>query len=393
MIGVVLILVGCGEDRTYEYQEKTEPNHYLQTMMQEWYLWGDSLKDLKWGDYFAVPSEFVKKLAAQSPQGDKWSYCSIDTINMDYHPRGTFSCHNSYGMDLVLMTDPTGETTKQYARVITVYPGSPAEKGGVRRNDFISQMDHVKMSKTNISKLSNGINRTLIVSRIKGNEDGTLAWAYTDTIPIGRSEQVDVPQIMVSKMIDSKMAYIMVTHLNETQPLRSALETLFNSHPQELIVDFRLCNQGTLEAALDMARMIANHKGDFIHTKWNSHKSSNDAQYTIEASCDCNIYFITSSYTQGAAEWLIHAMQTDEGHRVVTVGQKTAGQNVMLKAYPSPYYYTLYPAVAYVGNDADDYDYSSGIVPDLAVDEMAYAMLYPYGDKREVIINTILDNF
>ena len=388
-----MMLVACGEDRTYEYQEKTEPNHYMQSLMQEWYLWGDSLQDLTWGDYFAVPNDFVKKLAAQSPQGDNWSYCSIDTVNQDYHPRATFSCHDSYGMDLVLMTDPTGETTKQYARVVSVYPDSPAERCGIRRNDFISQMDHVKMSKSTITKLTSGIGRTLIVNRIKGNADGTLAWASTDTLTISHSEKVDVPQIMVKKMIASHVAYIMITQLNDIEPIYSALESLLTSNLDQLIIDFRLCNQGTLETVIDVARLIANHQGDFIHTKWNSHKSMNDAQYAFEANCSSDIFFITSQYTQGAAEWLIHAMQTDEGHRVVKVGQTTAGQNVMLHEIPTPYYYTLHAAVAFVGDGDDNYGYSEGIAPDIEVDEMTYAMLYPYGDEREVLISTILENY
>ena len=49
-------------------------------------------------------------------------------------------------MDVLLMNDPTGETTKQYARVVTVYANSPAERCGLQRNDFIGQVDDNKMA-------------------------------------------------------------------------------------------------------------------------------------------------------------------------------------------------------------------------------------------------------
>ena len=64
--------------------------------------------------------------------------------------------------------------------------------------------------------------------------------------------------------------------------------------------------------------------------------------------------------------------------------------DVMLKAIPSDYQYTIYPAVAFVADKDGNYDYTSGISPDELVDELTYVMLYPYGDQYEVLIQYIL---
>ena len=89
------LLVSCGKDRTYEYEEKTVGCHQMQDLMTEWYLWGDSIKDLDWQQYFAKPTEFITKLTAQSKANDKWSYCLIDTIESDPLPAGPHGRHSA----------------------------------------------------------------------------------------------------------------------------------------------------------------------------------------------------------------------------------------------------------------------------------------------------------
>ena len=100
--------ISCGDDRTWQYEEMTQHNHWLFAEMKDKYLWGDSLKEFEpaWKDYFNQPSEFLSKLAAKSKQGDSWSYVEVDTLNEDRHKRGNFNHVNSYGMDFVLMNPP-----------------------------------------------------------------------------------------------------------------------------------------------------------------------------------------------------------------------------------------------------------------------------------------------
>ena len=161
----------------------------------------------------------------------------------------------------------------------------------------------------------------------------------------------------------------------------------------DLIIDVRLCNSGTIECVCEVARLISKEEGTFLRTFWNLRKSEYNQTYTISGGADYDLYFITSNYTQGAAEWLIHGLRSISEDDVVTVvGKTTAGQNVMLKAIASDYQYTIYPAVAYVGDMDGNYNYGSGIEPDVALEEFDYAVLYPYGDRREVLLNYILTN-
>ncbi len=390
---MTVMCVSCAEDRTHEYEEKTAGNHWMQEVMQEWYLWGDSLQELDWKQYFATPSVFVSRLTSQSKAGDRWTYCTVDTVVADDHKRGTFNRYNSYGLDLSLMTDPTGETTKQYARVLTVYPGSPAERCGLRRGDFISQVGESKMSSKVMGYLEKGGARTLVVTRLDVSEDDeTVFWADTDTLQMEPSEQVSVATVMKYGMLASDVAYIMLTDMNDFDSMRQPVNALVSQHPSDLIVDVRLCNAGTIDCAVQLARTIGSASGTLLRTIWNSNKSSNNTTYDIESSVGCNLFFITGSYTQGAAEWLIWGLRSLNPYGVTVVGTATAGQTVLLHDFATQYYYTIHAAVAFVADAAADYSYKNGITPDEIINEFDYVQLYPYGDTRETVVAYIMDN-
>ncbi len=383
----------CGEDRTYEYERETAACHTMQSLLAEWYLWNDSIRDLAWKDYFLSPTSFISKMTALSP-GDSWSYCLIDTVESDGNPCGYFNHADSYGLDFVVMTDPTGETTRQYARVVTVYPNSPAERCGLERNDFIARIDNSYMTASLSSQLVNGRSRSLVVNRLAVNTDeATYYWASVDTVVMEKSEKVSVDPILINKMVSRDVGYIMLSNMDETDMIVASLELLLEKCPSSIVFDFRLCNSGSVECASEIARLVGNASGTFLRTIWNADKSSNNSAWQVNASAGYRLFFITNGKTQGAPEWLIYGLRSLGQPDMTVVGTTTAGQNVMLQAIQTDYKYTVYPAVAYVADGDGAYDYGSGIVPDSVIDELDYVNLYPYGSEYEVILNKILTDF
>ena len=69
----VLSAISCGEDRTYEYEQKTQHNSWIHKMMLEHYLWADSIADYEpsWKSFFAKPADFLSEMAKQSKHDDK----------------------------------------------------------------------------------------------------------------------------------------------------------------------------------------------------------------------------------------------------------------------------------------------------------------------------------
>lgn len=384
----------------------------MMEVMRTQYLWGDSIKEdkISWKDYFAAPDKFFPKLTAFAPIKDSFSWCEIDTIEEDYHQRGHFNHIDSYGLDFALMTDPTGTTSRQYARVITVMPNSPASRAGLQRGDFIGVVDGNRISSSTISNLENGKARTIVRSVLGvDTAEEELIWESNDTIQLERSERIaDAPIancLSLTTIEEDPLVYLQCNKLDFTaSELANLISSVRDMCPDILVLDLRLCNDGTLESAINLGSYLLNSSNTdlvFANTIYCDSRSEENSQIKFNTQLLSNrlqlgsIYIVTSSYTCGPAEWLIRALKAADNNNgyITTIGTSSAGQIVMTESIKAPEYYTtINPAVCYIADANLDYDYSSGIAPDIELDEFEYVYLYPYGDVREVILRYVLTN-
>lgn len=409
----------CGEDRTPEYEQLTACDHWMTAAMRDYYLWGDSIKEdeLAWKSFFYQPQTFFSSLTKFAPITDSWSWCEIDTLNEDHHERGYFNHLDSYGMDFLLMTDPTGATSRQYARVKTVIEGSPADRAGLERGDFIGMVDGNRMTSAYLAYLINGKQRTLVVSKLGvDSELNEFYWVQEDTIYMDQSEYVeDIPFPVVSsfQLDNVNVAYLMCNRLTagptetdaESQSyvdeMKSTINSVKETSPKVMVLDLRLCNYGEMSMAALLGSYIAGDRAAnrvFAQTFHRADMADEDQTYYFDHAAMADalepefLFVITSSYTSGAAEWLVRALRNVLGEtNVYLVGQTTDGQIVMTEEIHSEFYVTIHPAVAFVADENGDYDYEGGIQPDVEINEMSYVQLYPYGDENEVILAAILN--
>lgn len=420
-ISSVLFLVSCGEDRTYEYVEKTQHNQWAWSLLQDNYLWIDSVGDYEpeWQKFFQNPSDFLSLITSKSKHDDKWSYAYVDTLDVDMHERGMFNHINSYGMDFELMVDPTGRTTKSVARVKTVYPNSPAAKAGLKRNDFIYSFDGYKLSSNNVKKLQSGVKRTLGICHIAFSaEDVSFYWQDSTEVVMEASRFVEDVAFPVDSIVltgEGKVGYLMCARLvpgpeeraNENQnkyinDLDAVMERFRGERVKTIVLDLRLCNYGTLDMACRLASYVipAKHANStFAKTFWNNKRNMNDATIPYNTNVKTldfsKVYVIVGDYTQGAAEWMIHALQHTMGEEnVVLIGTSTCGQNVLTEEVGSKYNVHLCPVVAYVADGSGDYQYGK-IVPteEMTIDEMTLSEWAEYGSPDEYLFHTALKAF
>lgn len=417
LLAGLTVLTSCGEDRTYEYEELTANTHWIETTMRQYYLWNDSISSLGWKDYFAEPSDFLTSIIpSRLPGGqtDSWSYCIDSENSADPLQRGHFNHKSSYGIDFVMQSDPTGSTNRSYARVTMVIPGSPADRIGLRRNDFISYVGGERVSTSNVALLESGKSTQLIFGRIGYTpEDATVYWTSEDTVSLPASEYVEDTPFMVDSVYDiagTRIAYLMDNRMvkgpDETDftgtPYMDRLDEIFADFKRRsvsgLVLDLRNCSYGDIDCAAQLASYIVPsslYGSVFCQTFWNSLNASSNKSYVYDASLTSGnglnlskLCIITGEYTCGAAEWLIHSLRTSMGaSNVLVVGTKTQGQNVMTYPYDSGSGFIIYPAVAYVADSKGDYSYSTGITPDAEINEFEYIYLNDYGSLDEVLLN------
>lgn len=422
----VITLISCGEDRSHEFDYLYEHNTWIYELMHDNYLFADKMKSQNPTDgqtnkdFFARPEAYFSKII--SPMKDNGSYIEVDTLDIDNHARGYYNHDESYGFDFILMQDPTKSTTKVFARIVTVYKDSPAEKAGLKRNDFIEFVNGYKLSAKNTDLLQTGDKVPLTVKHISLDEEtGECRWTGTDEIEIGPStyvEDIPYPVYKIFEIGNDRVAYLMCTRLTKNayekdktsnkyeQQLQQLMQMFAANKPTHFILDLRLCNFGTLEMANTLASFLLPlemHDKPFATTFWNPNNQSKNAVIKPNQSSQSSsspttlslhkLTVITSSFTKGAAEWLINGLQYMLGSENVTiVGNTTAGQEFMTEHVGDfKGMIHLYPAVAYVGNGGGDYKcYEDGIMPTIEVEEFNYFNLYEYGDVRETMLNAAL---
>lgn len=412
LLAFCTMVLSCGEDRTYEYEALTQHNIWMFEQMSDKYLWSSKFTEQKWKDYFASPSDYFKRLTSRG-DNDNWSYIIDDTLKVDCRQRGYFHHKDSYGFDYVLIQDPTGNTTKTYARVITVFANSPASRAGLSRNDFIETFDGYKITKNNIERLKSGQAHDLFINRLLANTDEmTYSWGDTSTVKIRPSEYVEDAPFAVQSYVeynDKVYGYLMCNNLLEKEQtdinpkdyiaeLDETMMSLKSLEADEFVLDLRLCNFGSLNMARRLASYIVSDDDldkVFAKTIWSESLSSNNQTILFDSSLRGKtlgmkrVRIIVSKYTQGAAEWVISALRYALGpENVLLVGTATAGQNVMTQHigdFASTLH--LYPAVAYVADGNDDYQsYAKGFTPDVLDDEFNYANLGKYGTTAEILL-------
>ena len=179
---IATLLSSCGEDRTGEFYALIEDRMWIEEVMRENYLWAEDMPVIDKEDtYFQEPATFFKNLLSKNAlngKGDKYSYMEQSKTESR---SSTLDRTSTYGMEFLLTSDPTGTTAHNYARVLYVLPGSPAEKAGIERGDWISAINQDRITSDNYKLLIQGGAISLQRSQVIQTENG-LGWKVRDNV-------------------------------------------------------------------------------------------------------------------------------------------------------------------------------------------------------------------
>ncbi|MEG0464667.1 PDZ domain-containing protein, partial [Bacteroides sp.] len=142
LVATLSSLTSCGVDRWPEYAAETELDQWITTVMRENYLWYADIPEDKNLNFFKAPEDFLKSIV--SKEDNAASY--IDTIYQQPLP--------SYGFDYNLYQVVNNDTA--YNALITyVLPDSPASAAGLKRGDWIVEVNDEVITKKSEPKLLN----------------------------------------------------------------------------------------------------------------------------------------------------------------------------------------------------------------------------------------------
>jgi len=216
-----------------------------------------------------------------------------------------------------------------YATVISVLPGSPAEKAGVRAGDLI---DRVEGSATR--ELS-----VVQIQRLLAGAPGTAVKLYVVRAARGEPEPITLTRALpnyppvVSKMVAEGDGYLRVSTFEkgEAKQIAAKLKELEGDGALKIILDLRNCAGGDVQEAVDTASLFLD-KGLIAYLSGQRYPRQDITAHPTEGVSDVPLAVLINQSTAGPAELIASAVLGNKRGEVV--GERSFGVGVLQKAIP-----------------------------------------------------------
>lgn len=229
-----------------------------------------------------------------------------------------------YGIGAYISLD----TETSLPKISGVIAGAPAESANLRANDLIYEVD---------GESTYGLTLTEVVSLIKGPEATDVVLTIvregeTDYLDVTVArKKVETPTVSL-KMLEDGMAYIQVTEFDEVtvDQFADALATARGSGMKGLILDLRANPGGSLNAVVEMARMLL-PEGMIVYTE---DKNGKRQEYTCDGKreFDLPMVVLVDMNSASASEIMAGAIK-DHGIGTL-VGTTTFGKGIVQQIMP-----------------------------------------------------------
>ncbi|MDI6712057.1 MAG: S41 family peptidase [Anaerosomatales bacterium] len=213
--------------------------------------------------------------------------------------------------------------------VVTVLPGTPAERAGLKPDDEIVSIDGLKREKWDLDE---------VVRRIRG-EEGTKV-----TLEIRRKgskqllkftitrARIEVPNIE-KKRIDGVVGYIRLYSFNEhsEEDLRAAIEELSKQGAKGFVLDLRDNPGGLLSESVDVLSLFVK---DGVAVTVDARNPRDDEVFRVSGDTvtDAPLVVLVNENSASASEIVAGALQ--DYKRAVLVGVKTFGKGSVQQIEP-----------------------------------------------------------
>src|SRR5437016_13141491 len=144
-----------------------------------------------------------------------------------------------------------------YAAVVSVIPGSPADKAGLQATDIIEAIESKSTREMSLAEIHNllagqpGSNVTVSVVRARRAEPQKI---------VVTRDLVNIPPVS-DKMVEDGIGYVQVDAFNKgkSQEIAAKIKALQKSGAKKLILDVRNCAEGDPAEGIATANLFLNH--------------------------------------------------------------------------------------------------------------------------------------
>ena len=321
---------------------------------------------------------------------DRYLYSYIELISgSEGSSSSRASTVSGYGLFLASTIWQLSDNGALGFAVEHVYPGSSAEKAGIRRGDVIAQVNHSDITQSNVNRywysLQYGEEASITVLKLDSStrEEATIDLALTSYAenPVAYSGVIELPGSLAES--GKKIGYLSYLSFDAEfdSELIAALQSLKNEGITDLILDLRSNLGGSVNSSILLASSIlgSSYEGK-LYATLQRHPSNKygDSECKLVSkngstplpSLDMPaLWVITSFNTASASEMVIVGLRGLDVP-VTVIGGKTEGKNcgmdVVKKTIGSATY--SYAPITFLNLNAKGFnDYADGIDPDIDI--------------------------
>ena len=245
-----------------------------------------------------------------------------------------------------------------FATVVSVLPGSPAEKGGIKAGDLIDRIDNRGTRELSVVQLQRKLTGPpgsevdiTIVREVRGDPEKIV---LTRTV-------LDYPPV-VSKMVEEGAGYIRLATFDNGKATQVAakLKSLIASGASKIVLDLRNCAGGEMDEAVDTASLFM--QNDLVGYVEGQRYPRHDLRTKSSALVvKLPLAVLINQSTAGPAELLASAILSNKRGEVV--GTRSFGVGVLQKTIPVGDGSALLLSVAkYYGPDGEAI-HDNGVTP------------------------------
>ena len=388
----------CGQDRSGEYYALIGAKTWMYDVMQQHYLYYEDLPAEEELNFFDKPETFLQSVVSDQDQKSGSVFSHIDSVNVSR----VMSAYPTFGLEGALIRNANGDYV---VHILYIYPDSPADEAGLKRNDWIVSVNDRALNSTNFVEY---VQRpaSSYRYRIATVTDGRPDTAYID-MPAPRI--IEQPSVFTHKMITigGKQAFYILYNSFETEDegtLKAAFNEAAAQSPSDIILDLRYNPGGYVSTAQLLSTILApqNAMGQpWLNMIFNDKTEPQTQTYTFDNSLlqgvsnvtYNHLYVITTNNTASAAEIIINTLRPYLGDKLIQVGTATFGKNVAQSLFTDEAYPQLefWLTTSYVGNSEGFYDYyTNGLQPDYTATEDMNANLGEFGTEADSLMAPIL---
>jgi len=213
-----------------------------------------------------------------------------------------------------------------FATVVSVLPGSSAEKAGIKAGDLIDRVESTPTRELSVIQIDrmlagpSGTNVTLsVVKEARGEPQ---------KITVAREMPAYPP--VVAKMVEDSTAYLRVATFNKGKAAEifAKLNELKASHADKVVLDLRNCAGGDVDEAVQTASLFID-KGLVTYAAGQRYPRQDFPVKPTKAVINLPLVVLINQSTAGPAELVASAVLGN--HRGDVVGVRSFGEGVVQK--------------------------------------------------------------